>query len=388
MSKINELEDLVEQVDQKINQDSRSNSDEKKIKPGILISSIIVIILVAGIFLWITFRNNDNNFKQVSLDSAAMFNQGNIDGSISNLEEILKTNLSDQIRSEALISLASAYAQKGSLDFMEKEYAEKAIKVINESLEINPNNAEAYRVMAYSYEISEDYENAILNYEKSIELDSTNAITFAGLGHTYNLLGEDELAEINYKKALENDPILDYALYNLAKLQFKVGNMEGATESASLAVEVSPNNRFRAESLLLLGLIKAREKNYDEAIQLIEQSITTDPKLANSYVALAEEKLSSISPVSSGFEVFTREKDRIYAEADSLIDKAIEINPNLTYAHVVKSRILMLLDQHDKAGEVLRKSLDILPNDITLGVTEKEGMEKYIKRRLALYFNN
>ncbi len=387
MNKIDELEKLAEQADRSVK--PKFDFDQEKVKNILQVAGSILLVgifIVGIVFLWLKFGNNDRKYDETITESGIKFDEGDLDGSITDLEKFSEKRLSDEARFGTLLSLASAYSQKGSLTFREVEYAQKSIDVINQALEINTDNtsgkSEAYRNLGYAYEIMEDYDNSIANYEKAIEINPQNAAALTGLGHAYNLLGQYDLAKTNYEKALEIDPFLDYALYNVARILYINGERELAEEKLNLLVESSTNKRFLAESFLLLGLIKTADNNFEEGLPLIEKSIENDPNFANAYVVLAEQKISSISPTFTDFNIFFEKKDQIYSEAEILVNKAIEINPNLSYAFLIKSRVLSLLKQHEEALESLKKGLEVLPDDITLNVIEKEAIQKELEEEI------
>ncbi len=354
----------------------------KKILYGFMI--LIVAAIVTLVFLAFN-KDNDVKYESVVIDSGAKFDAGDVDGAIEQLESYLKTNLTEEVRANTLISLASAYAQKGSLAFKEAEYSQKAIDATKEALKIVPNSSEAYRVMAYAYEIAQDYKNAIPNYEKAISLDANNSSALAGLGHAYDLTGNLSKAEENYKKALVISPALDYAQYNLAKVLYREGKTAEAVKIAEQVVKGSSNKRFIAESYLLLGLSFASEQKMAEAVDALNKAISADPALANLYVALAEVTVSSVSPTVAGIDVFLEKGNAALVEALSLIDKAISLNPGLTTAYISKAKFLMLSNKGVEAVEVLKNAKQVADRDITLGSLEKANIKVEIDRTITSY---
>ena len=363
-------------------QNSIGTNRVKKTLYGLMIILVIAIVAVA----YLAFnRNDDVSYESVVVDSGAKFDAGDVDGAIAQLEAYLNNNLTDEVRANTLVSLASAYAQKGSLAFKEAEYSKKAIEAINEALEVNANNSEAYRVMAYAYEIAQDYKNAIPNYEKAISLDANNSSALAGLGHAYDLTGNLSKAEENYKKALAISPALDYAQYNLAKVLFREGKISEATKIAQEVVKSSSNNRFIAESYLLLGLSLADEQKMIEAVEALNKAISADPGLANLYVALAEVTVSAVSPTVAGIDVFLEKGNAALVEALRLVDKAISLNSGLTSAYISKAKFLMLSSKGAEAIETLKNAKLVVEKDITLGTLEKANLKVEIDRTITSY---
>ncbi len=334
-------------------------------------------------------------FKHEFIDEAVLverintaeesFNDGNVDLSISELEDLLTKNISDMYRMDVLIALASAYAQKGSLEFKEMEYGNLAIAAANQALDISANNSNAYRVMAYAYEIMQDYEKAIPAYEKSIALDPNNAVAYSGLGHAYDLMGDTVKAEANYTKALTIDSKLDFASYNLAKLLYRLGKTDAAIARANEVIKTSANHRFVAEANLMVGLHNASQEKFAEAIVALTHASEADPKLANVYVALADVKMTEISPGVAGVATYIQKRDQVLAEAIQLTDTALTINPNLTSAYATEAKALFFSDKVQESIAVLNAGLDVVSKDITLGVNEKKTMKEVLDRAIIGY---
>lgn len=334
-------------------------------------------------------------FKHESIDEIVLvdrintagesFNNGNVDLSIAELEDLLTKNISDTYRMDVLVALASAYAQKGSLEFKEMEYGNLAIMAVNQALVIDANNSNAYRVMAYAYEIMQDYEKAIPAYEKSVALDSNNAVAYSGLGHAYDLMGDVVKAEANYNKALTIDSKLDFASYNLAKLLYRLGKTDAAIARANDVIKTSANHRFVAEANLMMGLHHASQEKFAEAVAALTDANEADPRLANVYVALADVKMTEISPGVAGVATYIQKKDLVLAEAIQLADTALTINPNLTSAYLTKAKALFFSGKIQESVAVLNSGKSVVQNDITLGVNEKKTLKGIIDMTIITY---
>jgi Tfp pilus assembly protein PilF len=70
--------------------------------------------------------------------------------------------------------VSQLYLLNGFDRFQAKDYA-KAIEVLNKAVKLNPNNAQAYLVMAYSYQSQSDKENACKYYKATLKIDPNNA---------------------------------------------------------------------------------------------------------------------------------------------------------------------------------------------------------------------
>jgi len=100
---------------------------------------------------------------------------------------------------------AEAYAQLGNLYLLKKDYKE-AIKLLNNSLELDPKQKNVYISLSEVYFITGEITESIKCMEKAIELASNNAYNYYRLGQLYEKAGLLEKAVSLYKRALELQP--------------------------------------------------------------------------------------------------------------------------------------------------------------------------------------
>ena len=122
------------------------------IKIIIVLAVLLVVALGVSFIFYPNIPVTDFEKSAVMLKVKDDFNNNNFDGAIKKAETILSGNKKDV---SALLAVASTLAQKGSIEFKEKEYGQKAIDIANKVLAIEPNNAEAYRIIGYANEIME-----------------------------------------------------------------------------------------------------------------------------------------------------------------------------------------------------------------------------------------
>jgi tetratricopeptide (TPR) repeat protein len=355
------------------------------------VSLLAALIIVSGI-LYVVFTNRSlsvDQYDNAVTNANNLFNGGDVDVAASELEQLLTQNLGEAQKLEVLVSLASVYAQKGSLEFKEEEYGAKAVSLIKQALEIDPNNSDAYRVMAYAYEIMEQYQDAITNYQNAIRLNNQNAMAYSGLGHAYDLMGEAEKSKEALQEAVRLDPELDHSLYNLARIYFTEKNAMLARQYAEQTIAVSKNTRFISEATSLLGILHMNAMEYDKAISLFEKAITLDDTLANNYVLLADAKMLAFGQniFSIGISKIIEKQTALLTEVTMLIDKALDINPSLSSAYLVQARIFALQDNFDATRNALNTGLAAVDADITLSVGAKEKMRDNFTTQIRVYSN-
>ena len=151
------------------------------------------------------------------------------------------------------------------------------IKLCNEAIELNPDNALAYYARAYAYDDLEDYQQvindctkaiqlddnprlvatynnrgeayrksgnygkAIEDYDKAIELNSNYFKAYNNRGIVYDALGRYDLAVQDYNKALEINPSYEYAYTNRGLTYYHLNQYELALKDFDKALELNPN---------------------------------------------------------------------------------------------------------------------------------------------------
>lgn len=127
-------------------------------------------------------------------------------------------------------------------------------------------------------------------------------------------------------------------------------------ESSQLAT--APTESFDAYDYYLLGQYYREKRNpesLEKSVELFNQALDLDDRFALGYVALALSRLyqayhSDFSP------------ERVVALTEPLIDKALELNPQLAEAHATRASTLLLVRDIAAAEAGYRKALELKPN--------------------------
>ena len=137
------------------------------------------------------------NYERAYTNLEIVFNScDDVDLKISTWEYVLKLNPN---RFEANYYLGNLYGRF-------KNDTKKAIPFLEKSVEIQPNNAKAYKDLGVAYGISQMFEKSIPALEKAFQLDPKDAQVIVNLGVTYRLTGNEAKALEYFAKAKEVDP--------------------------------------------------------------------------------------------------------------------------------------------------------------------------------------
>src|SRR5262245_49732016 len=125
------------------------------------------------------------------------------------------------------------------------EYA-KAIKVISDLIDREPDKPEHYRFRAELYRLSGKIKRARTDYQRVIELEPESGVGYNGLAEVYLQDGEYTEALPFAKQALEREPYGWIPLYNLGMIEDRLKLWADAATHLNNALEVGvPDSRHR-----------------------------------------------------------------------------------------------------------------------------------------------
>jgi tetratricopeptide (TPR) repeat protein len=177
---------------------------------------------------------------------------GEYDKAISELEDAVERAAND---SDLHFLLGQAYNQNGRLE----EAAEEFRKV----LELNPESAAAHHNLGVTYYQLQDLQSAVSEFETALGIDPDDADTRYQLGATYLTL-----ALSGSSSTAAFDPEL----------------LDQAMEQFNAALELREG---MPEALVGLGNILIQQKDYDAAIEALQQAIASVPDSREAYYGLA-----------------------------------------------------------------------------------------------------
>jgi len=343
---------------------------ETLIKTIIAIAIVFIIVLAAFFILHPSVPATDTEIANTLSQAGDDFNNSNFEGAIKKAERVLR---GDSKNISALLTLAFTWAQKGSLEFKEAEYGQKAIEIANEALSVDPENSEAHRIIGYANEIMEQYTEALDSYNKAIALNQNNANAFNGRGHAYDLMGEFDKAKADYLKALEINPDLEQALVNIGRIYVREGEDYKAIAVFKRVLNMTKNVRFQAEINSALGTVFSNQGENAEALSYFEKAVELDQTLVVAWVGIAREKFFSIAILKDEMEIV-----EIVESALDDIGTALSIYPKQTSAYYWQGIILKTVGDTENAEQSFSKALEVVDSDISLMANDRQNMRDTI----------
>ncbi len=224
-------------------------------------------------------------------------------------EEYYKKSLDlDPSLVQSIIGLGDVYSFMGMTGTMPFEEAwTKCNGLIEKTLEIDPNNHEAFYQKGHSAFFTEvNYSKALEYGNKAIQQKPNYAEAQQFMSFLYVLSGKIDKAKKHLDIALGLDPHNQETLFFKAYFDYMTGNYSAASEQLKNCIEVNPGN-IPAHSVMSLCLLKMGE--YDEVIHYFDA-------FESKYVEA--EKTGAIALVHA----YKKDQENISKYMDILLEKA------------------------------------------------------------------
>jgi protein O-mannosyl-transferase len=188
--------------------------------------------------------------------------------------------------SDAYHSRASYLVNKNAIDIGQKnsiknEY-DRALADFNNSIKLNPNNADVFTGRANIYSLKDEFNLALSDYTKSIELDNKNANTYFNRAGAYNLMKQYDKAIEDYNAALLLNPNLISAKENRSRIYSTIGKYNNAIIDLNELIQLTPNN---ADYYFYRSFAFVKTNNYTAALADNTISLQLNPNNAIAYLS-------------------------------------------------------------------------------------------------------
>lgn len=325
-----------------------------------------IVLLVLTFAAWWFMQSYKRGLLFQEADTA--FNANNVDDAIAKTSALLQE---DPENVKALVAQSFALAQKGSLEFKEKEYGAQAAAVAMQAIQLNSNSSEAYRALGYANEIQQKYAEAHAAYQKSVLLNPKNALALFGDAHAYDLQGDLVKAEAGYKASIAVDEKTYPAHTGLGRIYSAQGEADSAIAEFKTVYAYSPNAHSKAEAAFSIGMLLLSKKDNSLARGYFEKAIALDDKYPSGWYGLGVAVYAQAAETSS---LSAEERTKIIFQSIDVLNHATALNPNQSVAFVQLSQDFQVIGKKDIALAALKQGAKVAPKDITLGASEKSAL--------------
>ena len=244
----------------------------------------------------------------------------------------------------------------------------KALMAYYEAGKLNPNEAWLHGKLGELHNLLNQNEAAISSYEKALllEKDKIEASTWLiKLGDLKTAAGHLDQAEQYYKDAVEKNP--DKAWYRilLANTLYEQKKINESLMEYKKAAELEPDYNNNLWYLIKLGIIYNNTKRYEEAIIVFQKALEIDPKNSSTLRLL-------------GNSYYSMEKIELALRS---YQTAVQINPQLEKESQFLLRLahtLYILEQYKEAKSIINKALNLEPEN-TWGHQLLKNVDKHLK---------
>ena len=230
------------------------------------------------------------------------------------------------------------------------------VEAIEKELEENPGNTKALGEIAQYYAYKGEYNSAIRYYEKIVRINENYFRAWSALGHCYLLKQEYQKSINAYHKSLTNaEECKDIqVLYGVAMLYYSLKEWKQAEIVFKAILRMEIENNWKHEIFLRLGIISAKEKEYQNAIVLLEKSL----EFPNIPIHKKSEILVSLGETFSCMNFFEKAKKNY--------DLALTINPDNIKTIKNYAWNLFLSGRYEQAKDLINNSLQKTENSFDL----------------------
>ena len=232
-----------------------------------------------------------------------------------------------------------AYYDLGYLQFRTHKIG-PSIKQLSKSLELNPNNAEAHKVLALNCSIIGRYDLAEVELLQAARLKPESAEIHYFLARTYYTRGVYPLAKSEFETAIRLNPSYIKAYNNLGITLEALGDNDGALRNYNAAIRLEDRQEQKSEwPYIYLGSFYNRQKNAAEALLYARKATELNPASDTAYFEMAKAY---------------RTQKQLQKAADAA-RRAIAINSQVSDYYYVLGLALRELGNQPESEEALKK---------------------------------
>ena len=219
-------------------------------------------------------------------------------------------------------------------------------------------------------------DQAAESFKQVIAADPRNPEAYYNLGTLYLRRNSLNDARLNLEQALKLKPEYPEAWNNLGMMAAQAGNADEAIQNFEKSLAIRPQY---ATALVNLGNVLRRQKRFDQAEQLLTQALKLEPadpeinySLGMLYaqqnkIALGEQYLQRAVAARPDYGDALNNlgvllvREQRFADAEDKFRSCIAAAPNFDQAYLNLARVYMILNEKQKARDVLQSLLRLQP---------------------------
>lgn len=160
---------------------------------------------------------------------------------------------------------------------------QEALVSYQQAVALDPTMDKAWQQIGFIYRDRMDYQNAETAFIKATEIDSGSGASWQGLADTYMIMQDYDKALASYEKLLRIEPGNVTAHYNLGLIYLGKKDYASAKRAFLDTIEINPNF---AEAHNNLGFVYLNEGEVDLSILENEKAVGLKPNLSSAHYVL------------------------------------------------------------------------------------------------------
>ena len=253
-----------------------------------------------------------------------------------------------------------------------------AIRIIQQALEINGEDAMLYTKIAGLYSDIGNYQESLSAYKKAVKLRPNDAFIYISMGNILQTVGDYENAYNAFKQAQLIYPEYKYNYLNLANVEYFRKNYKNAIENYNAFLSAYPDHLEASENLANVYLLSKQQekaceiyasiyKKYPSAFTEFEKygMALFDTKQYQASVEMLEKALQNDEDSESINARLALSYQNIEENDKALkyFKKTFLINPNLASLKFDYANLLGNIGRNDEAIEQYKQYLQAYPDD-------------------------
>jgi len=268
--------------------------------------------------------------------------------------------------------LSPIYTTYGVL-LIEKGQYELAHEKLEQALNLNPTNFEAYRARARAFTAQERIKEAEATYQKAIDMKPGYWAGYSELGVFYSRNGRFEEAAEQFLIVTELTPNNAGVYRNLGAIYYYLNRPNDALKAFNKSVEIEPNYGVYSN----MGTMYYYDGEYNQAAEMYDKALKLNDSdyLVWSFLASAYKYSSPPQPEKS------KEATR---RAKELAEKKLEVNPRNPQLMASLASYHIDLGNIDISRKLVNVVINMQPSDVSLQISVGTILEHLGDREGAL----
>ncbi len=211
-----------------------SRGPRDKDRKDYLAIGVFAVVLSTLILIGVYFSLNidRSNFNQPLQMISKLFDEVSQYG-----KSILRQFQQDQPTENKQARRSQRHLRKG-YDYYKENRFKKALEELNQAIETNPENPEAYFWRARTFIRMEQYDDAMADLNALVDLDPRHSRAYDNLGWLFLHRNKYDESLSNLNKSIELKPDNGWAHYMRSRVYFNQGDLQNAFENAKTACKL------------------------------------------------------------------------------------------------------------------------------------------------------